>query len=220
MIGVTKIETWGWQHAIRGMRNPLQSWDKSDSDYYCNYHYDIGPKDLDLMQRLYKGGPEHRKYLRQIFVSMDIKAPLYWWKEFDTYKIGTVANSTSTMHTLCRKDLELSDFSVEHLSDYMIESFEIYIKILNAEIHDYMRSKDKKHWWNVIQSLPSSYNQTRTVTMNYENIYTILKQRSGHKLDEWNDFCNMLLTLPYVREIGGIDERQHTAEDCHCHRRS
>ena len=200
MIKITKIETWGWKHAIRGMRNPLNSWNKSDSTFNENETY-IGDADLDLMRFLYRAGTEHRKYLRQIFVTMDITAPLYWWKEADQYRIGVTTNSTSTMHTLFKEELSIDDFSVDHLADYNQESFEKYIEMLNEEIQEYHDTKDKMHWWQVIQMLPSSFNQKRTITMNYENVVTIIKQREGHKLDEWKAVCDKFKTLPYVKEI-------------------
>lgn len=203
MIIVKNIETWGWKHAVRGMRNPLNSWHKSDS-VLSDLGNHIGEKDLDLMKRLYKAGTEHRKYLRQVFVSMDITAPLYWWKEFDTYKIGTTANSTSTMHTLVKDDLSLMDFSTDQLSDYNFEELQNIIDTINAEINDYNETHDKTHWWQAVLLLPSCFNQKRTVTMNYENVFTMLKQREGHKLDEWNVFCEQLKALPYVKEIGGF----------------
>ena len=223
MIKVEKIDVWGFEHAIRGMRNPMNSWDKSDSDVafhavenfasgdpmeekYCEWNdkyglnIKIGKNDLDLMKRLYKAGTEHRKYLRQIFVSMDITAPLYWWKEFDTYKVGTVANSCSTMHKIAAKEFELDDFSHEHLS-VELNCLEVTIIGLNSARERYLNTKDKNHWWEMIQLLPSSYNQKRTVTMNYENIISMIKQRSGHKLDEWRDFVEILKQLPYIKEI-------------------
>lgn len=220
MIKVAHIETMGWSHAIRGMRNPLNSWNKSDSVYGEYYgldengreilmNYDaphVGHNDLDLMQRLFKGGTEHRKYLRMIFVSMDVTAPLYWWKEFDTYKVGTVANSCSTMHKIASKEFTLEDFSTEHLTRDSLVAFENVLHEMNRNRQSYNVLKDKDYWWQMIQLLPSSYNQKRTVTMNYENVYTILRQRQGHKLDEWNDFCSILLELPYVKEIGGIED--------------
>ena len=201
------------------MRNPLASWDKSDSEYetanICDFDFRIGENDMNLMRRLYKAGSEHRKYLRQIFVSMDITAPLYWWKEFDTYKVGTVANSCSTMHTIHKKEFTLNDFSCEHLSDESVEifddenhyldspldCFQDTINMLNECRKLYLQTKDKKYWWQMIQLLPTSYNQKRTVTMNYENVVTIIRQRTGHKLDEWNDFIKILKELPYVNEI-------------------
>ena len=211
MIKVENIDFWGFEHAIRGMRNPLNSWAKSDSLAFGTatiYADDeivaemIGPNDLTLMKTLYQAGPEHRKYLRQIFVSMDITAPLYWWKEFDTYKVGTVANSCSTMHTIHRKEFALEDFSCEHLingtSKIMLNGV---IDLMNQYRNQYLNTKNKEYWWQLIQLLPSSYNQKRTVTMNYENVATIIRQRSHHKLDEWNNFIDILKELPYVKEI-------------------
>ena len=231
MIKVENIKPWGFEHAIRGMRNPMSSWDKSDSKekywcttlgpneepHYCNNcgydicrpyegepEYVVGPNDLTLMRQLYKGGSEHRKYLRQIFVSMDITAPLYWWKEFDTYKVGTVANSCSTMHKIHAKEFELDDFSHEHLHDMFIYQLKDTIIILNNARDKYLDTKDKDYWWQMIQLLPSSYNQKRTVTMNYENVVYMIRQRTDHKLDEWREFVWILHGLPYVAEI--IDE--------------
>jgi len=224
MIKVDNIDVWGFEHAIRGMRNPLSSWDKSDSEVafhaFENFPLDdenankyrelndkygvnlkIGSNDLDLMRRLYKAGSEHRKYLRQIFVSMDITAPLYWWKEFDTYKVGTVANSCSTMHKISAKEFTLDDFSIEHLNDFNKAQMLNLVNVLNANREAYIRTKDKSDWWQLIQLLPSSYNQKRTITMNYENVVTMIKQRTGHKLDEWNNFVDILSELPYIKEI-------------------
>ena len=201
MIKVENIDVWGFEHAIRGMRNPLNSWDKSDSKFYCREEtIDIGKNDLDLMRRLFAAGTEHRKYLRQIFVSMDITAPLYWWKEFDTYKVGTVANSCSTMHKIADKEFTLDDFSHEQLEGALPVMDEV-IKCLNHNRELFIKTKNKYFWWQMIQLLPSSYNQKRTVTMNYENVVTIIKQRTGHKLDEWNDFVDVLKDLPYVIDI-------------------
>ena len=222
MIKVENIEVWGFEHAIRGMRNPMNSWSKSDSSKCycvgedcgfckCNYSscakYYIGKNDLDLMKRLFNAGTEHRKYLRQIFVSMDIVAPLYWWKEFDTYKIGTVANSCSTMHKIAAKEFVVEDFSYEHLTDGGIDVLSNICDELNLQRDFWLDTKEKCYWWGMIQLLPSSYNQRRTVTMNYENVFSIIKQRSGHKLDEWNEFVKILKTLPYVMEIGGMNEK-------------
>ena len=215
MIKVENIESWGFEHAIRGMRNPMNSWDKSDT-IYGEFHGlddngreiivpyntpEIGHNDLDLMRRLYKAGPEHRKYFRQIFVSTDITAPLYWWKEFDTYKVGTVANSCSTMHKIAAKEFELDDFSHEHLTNSSKLTLMDVIGDMNMYRQLFIESKDKNHWWQMIQLLPSSYNQRRTVTMNYENVMNIIRQRTGHKLDEWNQFVEILKELPYITEI-------------------
>lgn len=213
MIKVENIDVFNFEGAIRGMRNPMNSWDKSDSKKSSHAPNDwiIGKNDLNLMRTLYNAGSEHRKYLRQIFVSMDITAPLYWWKEFDTYKIGTTANSCSTMHKIHAKEFELDDFSHEHLSnnpenDCNIEILATVVQALNRARERYNTSKQKTDWWQMIQLLPSSYNQRRTVTMNYENVVTMIRQRTGHKLDEWNDFVSILKNLPYVQEIVKIVE--------------
>ena len=205
MIKVENIDVWGFEHAIRGMRNPMNSWDKSDSYFGGEQTWFVGKNDLDLMKRLYKAGPEHRKYLRQIFVSFDITAPLYWWKEFDTYKVGTVANSCSTMHKIAAKEFELDDFSCEHLIDFHskgeFSTMGVILNDLNWSREKYIETKNKDYWWQMIQLLPSSYNQRRTITMNYENAITIIKQRTGHKLTEWNEFVRILGLLPYIHEI-------------------
>lgn len=212
MIRLENIETWGFEHAIRGMRNPMNSWDKSDSDWEDGYgddevesshfhYFGIGDNDLRLMQSLYAGGTSHRKYLRQIFVSLDITAPLYWWKEFDTYKVGTVANSCSTMHRIQAKVFELNDFSHEHLTENMTGLLSEIVRVLNIERGMFNATKDKKHWWQMIQLLPSSYNQRRTVTMSYENVMNMLDTRMGHKLDEWREFCKTMRELPYIADI-------------------
>lgn len=201
MIRVEHLETWGFSHAIRGMRNPMNSWSKSDSRLDADEPIQIGENDLKLMQKLYRGGTEHRKYLRQIMVAMDITAPLYWWKEFDTYKIGTVANSCSTMHKIAAKPFVREDFSCEKLDAEALDCLDRIIETLNRNRERFLAEKDKRYWWNMIQLLPTSYQQKRTVTLNYETVYTILRQRRGHKLDEWNDFCAILSKLPYVAEI-------------------
>ena len=209
MIKVEHIDTWGFEHAIRGMRNPLNSWGRSDSSFgYEAYsgefvpNLKIGENDLDLMHRLYVGGQPHRKYLRQIFAVMDITAPLYWWKEFDTYKVGTTANSCSTMHKITAKEFTLDDFSHEHLLDPHGLLADI-VTDLNSWREDYLQSKNKDYWWQLIQLLPSSYNQRRTVSMTYENVMNILDYRGNHKLDEWREFCEILRGLPYIKEIRG-----------------
>ena len=196
MIKFEQIEVWGIKHAIRGMRNPLNSWERSDTvfdgDKMC-----LGENDVDLMTRLIRGGAPHRKFLRQIFVSVDITAPLYWWKEFDTYKVGTTANSCSTMHKIHAKEFELEDFSTEHLSPLSLSALRNLIDVMNLEREHYIACKDKDCWWQMIQLLPTSYNQKRTVTMTYENLLNMLEYRRGHKLDEWRMFCDWILALPY-----------------------
>ena len=220
MVKVENIQTFNFEGAVRGMRNPLNSWDKSDSKWEwipdeIRWHagepaskFVIGPNDLGLMRRLYKAGSEHRKYLRQIFVSLDITAPLYWWKEFDTYKVGTVSNSCSTMHKIAAKEFVEDDFSHEKLMNETGVPFVSprgtlgqIINTLNYCREQYLKTKDKDWWWQLIQLLPSSYNQKRTITMNYENVITIIKQRTNHKLDEWNTLIDQLKDLPYIKEI-------------------
>lgn len=263
MIKVTNTEVAGFEPAIRGMRNPMNSWDKSDTIFvtpdgqYHDLHGNFGPfcgheclfldgwvepvigkNDLQLMQKLYKAGSEHRKYLRQIVVWMDILAPLYWWKEFDTYKIGTTADSCSTMHKIHAKEFTFDDFSHEHLFkdnyeqydegendccldsdetgfgflDYETESdryvfpkeaLGLTIDMLNRCREVYLKTKNKEVWWQMIQLLPSSYNQMRTVSMNYEVVMRMIDQRKDHKLDEWREFTDILLSLPYVKLIRG-----------------
>lgn len=207
MIKFEKVEVWGWEHAIRGMRNPLNSWEKSDSGFVDSV-YKIGQRDLDLMTRLIRAGAPHRKFLRQVFVSVDITAPLYWWKEFDTYKVGTTANSCSTMHTLHKKKFELEDFSCDYLFNRVVTKDEVLeldtmlvlkeiIMSLNGLRLMYLNTKDTIYWKAMVQLLPSSYNQKRTVTMTYENLLNILEYRRGHKLTEWRRFCGWIDTLPH-----------------------
>lgn len=202
MIKFEHSEVWGWEHAIRGMRNPMNSWERSDTNF-LDYYFtgteeapSIGQNDYDLMARLIKGGQPHRKFLRQIFVSVDITAPLYWWKEFDTYKVGTTANSCSTMHKIQAKEFALDDFSHEHLVGKSIAAMQQVIEVMNLEREHFIATKDKDCWWQMIQLLPSSYNQKRTVTMTYENLLNMLEYRRGHKLDEWRQFCEWIFTLP------------------------
>lgn len=204
MIKVENIEVYGIEHAIRGMRNPLNSWDKSDSGY-SEGSYEVGEADMSLMRRLYQAGSDgnhaHRKYLRQICVWMDITAPRYWWAEFDTYKVGTTANSCSTMHKVHAKEFTLEDFSHEHLNSLSLIRLNDLIDTLNKARETYLKTNDKKDWWQMIQLLPSSYNQKRTLSFNYEVAFAMIKQRSGHKLDEWRKFVDILLDLPWVKEI-------------------
>ena len=222
MIQINKTEVFGWESAIRGMRNPLNSWDKSDS-CFCRYEPDcegncamyIGPNDLKLMKNLSKAGSDHGKFLRMINVMCDINAPLYWWKEFDTYKVGTVANSCSTMHKIHAKEFTFDDFSCEHLYSRLGESYEALdcmtdiIDCLNKYRNLYLETKDKIWWWQMIQLLPSSYNQKRTVQLNYQVLKNMYNARKSHKLDEWRNFCDWCETLPYFKEIclgGDSDE--------------
>ena len=199
MIKITNIKVFNVEGAIRGMRNPMNSWDKSDS---VDGH--IGDNDFALMKRLFDAGTEHRKYLRQIFVACDILAPLYWWKEFDTYKVGTTANSCSTMHKIHSKEFVLDDFSTEHLLASGKSTLEDVICELNYFRESYLEDKNKLCWWQLIQLLPSSYNQLRTVTMNYEVLANIIRQRKNHKLDEWIVFCEvMLVENPILRRLMG-----------------
>ena len=233
MIKLEHTEVVGWEAAIRGMRNPMNSWEKSDShscgtcgdcdnciDYEnCPYGYDylktiVGPNDLDLMKRLCNSGTDHRKFMRMIVVYVDITAPLYFWKEFDTYKVGTVANSCSTMHKIAEKEFTLDDFSHEHLF-HNVNDTETWLDIdffnvldntifyLNKARELYLKTHDKKYWWQMIQLLPSSYNQKRTVMLNYEVLANIYPMRKNHKLDEWRDFCKWIETLPYSELITG-----------------
>lgn len=236
MLKIENTEVMGWEAAIRGMRNPMNSWEKSDSRFsllddcgdctHCNLRFDecneqqIGPNDLDLMTRLRNSGTDHRKFMRMITVYLDVTAPLYWWKEFDTYKVGTVANSCSTMHKIHEKEFTLDDFSCEHLyaedeidgmyySTTAEEEFtstdvlKVVIESLNNYRKMYLATKDKKEWWQMIQLLPSSYNQKRTVMLNYEVLANIYKSRRNHKLDEWHTFCDWIESLPYSELITG-----------------
>lgn len=239
MIKIENAEVMGWEAALRGMRNPLNSWEKSDSKW-CSIgtpgtnsadlreKYYIGNNDLDLMTRLRKAGTDHRKFMRMITVYMDITAPLYWWKEFDTYKVGTVANSCSTMHKIADKEFTLDDFSHEHLYDAdherqwitsaivdedpdsmhkvfltPLEMLRCTIEMLNRYREDYLETGDKDDWWQLIQLLPTTYNQKRTVMLNYEVLANIYKSRKNHKLDEWVELCELMKTLPYSELITG-----------------
>lgn len=197
-----------WKAVIRGMRNPLNSWSRSDSfrDKYAGNaeEYVLGTNDLNLMRKLFAAGTEHRKYLRMLPLYIEVTAPLYWWKEFDTYKVGTVANSCSTMHKIASQEFSMNDFSVENMNEWNRIVFKRVIDAMNCYREKYNRTKDKDDWWQLIQLLPSSYNQRRTVMMNYEVACTMLRQRTGHKLNEWNDFCDVILEdVPYLKEIIG-----------------
>lgn len=203
MLKIEKTDTYGWQAAFRGMRNPLNSWHKSDSYYTADGEFIIGKDDIALARKLAKAGSDHRKYLRQIGVSVDITAPLYWWKEFDTYKVGTVANSCSTMHTIHTKEFKLADFSWEHLTEPNLTVLEYIIEVLNANREKYNVTKSKEDWLQLIQLLPSSYDQKRTVTLNYEVLVNIYNARKNHKLDEWHTLCAWIEKLPLSELIIG-----------------
>ena len=240
MLKIENFDVMGWEHAIRGMRNPMNSWEKSDSECLFhalpNYSYDdpkaeeytryldefnlnlkLGPNDYTLMKKLRNAGTDHRKFMRMITVYLDITAPLYWWKEFDTYKIGTVANSCSTMHKIAEKEFTIEDFSCEHLKDSWGVAHDCFspldilydvISMLNICREDYLKSKSKDDWWQMIQLLPSSYNQKRTVMLNYEVLANIYKSRKDHKLDEWHTFCHWIEELPYSELITGYEEEE------------
>lgn len=210
MIKVTHIDVFNLINAIRGMRNPLNSWEKSDSrwaSYAGADFYVIGDNDLALAMKLANAGSDDRKFLRQIFVSMDIEAPLLWWKEFDTYKVATVANSCSTMHRIHSRDLELSDFTWENLDEPGLQLLEATIDYLNHNRKMYNDTKDKKYWRHMIDALPTSYNQLRTVTLNYEVLRNMYHARKHHKLQEWRSLCEVIETLPYSQLITGEDKR-------------
>jgi len=201
MLKTERVTVMNLENAVRGARNPMNSWARSDSFYNEKGEYVLGENDLSLAVRLCKAGTDHRKFIRQIMVSMDITAPLYWWKEFDTYKVGTVANSTSTMHKLHAKPFELSDFSVDHLTPPSLAEFERYMAYMEGVRKRFVEGKDKADWYDLIQMLPSSYNQMRTVTLNYEVLVNIYFARKGHKLDEWHTLCDTILSLPYAKEL-------------------
>ncbi|BBK61865.1 hypothetical protein A9CBEGH2_08050 [Amedibacterium intestinale] len=219
MIKIENVDVFGWETAIRGMRNPMNSWDKSDSGMCCCVycedcsHHDkdcecigvddfvIGISDLKLMKNLSNAGNDHGKFLRMINVSLDIVAPLYWWKEFDTYKVGTVANSCSTMHKIQAKEFTIDDFSHEHLNDGSIDMLNDVIGMLNYNRELFLEEKKKDYWWQMIQLLPSSYNQRRTIQLNYAVLKNMYHSRKAHKLDEWLMFCKWIESLPYAKEL-------------------
>ena len=201
MLKLERTSVMNFENAIRGARNPMNSWAKSDSAYDDKGNYILGENDLALARKLCRAGSDHRKFVRQIFVSADITAPLYWWKEFDTYKVATVANSTSTMHKIHAKPFELADFSVDKLSDGALAAFRTYMDYMEATRRRFVETKDKRDWYDLIQLLPSSYNQLRTVTMNYETLINIYYARRAHKLDEWHVFCDWIRTLPYAGDL-------------------
>ena len=207
MIVIERTSVMNFENAIRGARNPMNSWARMDSTYDEKGNFVLGENDLDLAKRLAHAGSDHRKFLRQIFVSVDITAPLYWWKEFDTYKVGTVANSTSTMHKIHAKAFERADFSHDRLDAGGLAALDAMIAYLEAERDKFVADKaDKQAWHHMIQLLPSSYNQMRTVTPNYENLINIYYARRSHKLAEWHTLCDWILSLPYAQDLIAIKE--------------
>lgn len=201
MIKLERTGVMNLENAVRGARNPMNSWGRMDSYYDQNGNYVLGPNDLDLAKRLRRAGSDHRKFMRQIFVSVDITAPLYWWKEYDTYKVSTVANSTSTMHKIHSKEFGLEDFSTDHMTPDTLDFMKMIVGRLEGIRKKYMETKSKEDWYDLIQLLPSSYNQMRTCSLNYETLINIYYARSNHKLVEWHDFCNWIQGLPYAAEL-------------------
>lgn len=202
MIQIERTSVMNMENAIRGARNPMNSWARMDSGYDENGNFVLGANDLDLAKRLARAGSDHRKFLRQIFVSVDITAPLYWWKEFDTYKVGTVANSCSTMHRVHSKTFTRDDFSHDRLDEGGLAALDTLVAYLEAERQKFVADKtDRQSWHNIIQLLPSSYNQMRTVSLNYENLINIYYARRNHKLAEWHTLCDWILTLPYAADL-------------------
>lgn len=201
MITLERTSVMNLENAIRGARNPMNSWERMDSYYDENGQYILGENDLGLAMRLRKAGADHRKYMRQIFVSVDIIAPLYWWKEYDTYKVSTVANSTSTMHKIHTKTFEIDDFSYDHLSESGLCILKRLVEELEQIRLRFVKDKRKEDWYDLIQLLPSSYNQMRTCTLNYETLINIYFARKNHKLVEWHTFCDWIRTLPYANEL-------------------
>lgn len=201
MINIDKTSVMNLENAIRGARNPMNSWEKMDSCFDEEGNFVLGENDLNLAQRLCKSGSDHRKFIRQIFVSVDITAPLYWWKEYDTYKVGTVANSTSTMHKIHSKPFCMEDFSCDKMNIETQNYFGNLIEYLETLRVKFIETKDKTYWYSIIQLLPSSYNQMRTCTFNYENLISMYNSRKSHKLDEWHVFCDWIEQLPYSHEL-------------------
>ena len=201
MIKIERTSVMNFENAIRGARNPMNSWNRMDSYYDEDNNFVMGPNDLSLAQRLAKAGTDHRKYMRQIFVSVDFTAPLYWWKEYDTYKVATVANSTSTMHKIASKPFELDDFSHDHMNEKALKALQAVIQTLEELRLEYLETKDKTIWYSMIQLLPSNYHQMRTCTFNYETLMNIYYARRFHKLDEWHDVCHWIESLPYAKEL-------------------
>ena len=201
MLKCERTSVMNIENAMRGARNPMNSWDKSDSYYDEDGNYQLGPNDMNLARRLRLAGSDHRKFIRQIFVSVDITAPLYWWKEYDTYKVATVANSTSTMHKIHSKEFSIEDFSHDHLTEEGLESLKRTVEDLERIRLRFLEEKNKEDWYSIIQLLPSSYQQMRTCTMNYESLINMYFSRKSHKLEEWHIFCDWIKTLPYAKEL-------------------
>ena len=213
MILLERISVMNFENAIRGARNPMNSWGRMDSTYDAEGNFILGENDRDLCRRLTRAGSDHRKFLRQIFVSVDITAPLYWWKEFDTYKVATVANSCSTMHKIHAKPFSREDFSCDRMTEDALSVLDTLISYMESERLAFVETKERSHWHNIIQLLPSSFNQMRTVTMNYETMTNIYYARKSHKLAEWHTFCDMIRALPYAEEL--ILSRDEEEESAH-----
>lgn len=201
MLTLKNTSVMNFENAIRGARNPLNSWGRMDSHTEPDGSFVFGPNDLDLAMRLAKAGSDHRKYLRMVFVSVDVTAPLYWWKEYDTYKVATVANSTSTMHKIHSKPFSMNDFSCDHMTDGTKKFMETVVAELENIRLRFKETKSKDDWYDMIQLLPSSYNQMRTCTFNYETLINIYRARKNHKLAEWHTFCDWIETLPYAEQL-------------------
>ena len=201
MLTLKNTSVMNFENAIRGARNPMNSWGRMDSHTEPDGSFVFGPNDLDLAMRLAKAGSDHRKYLRMVFVSVDVTAPLYWWKEYDTYKVATVANSTSTMHKIHSKPFSMDDFSCDHMTDGTKKFMETVVAELENIRLRFKETKSKDDWYDMIQLLPSSYNQMRTCTFNYETLINIYRARKNHKLAEWHTFCDWIETLPYAEQI-------------------
>lgn len=210
MITLERTSVMNLENAMRGARNPMNSWNRMDSYYDENGQYILGEQDLSLARRLCQAGSDHRKFIRQIFVSVDITAPLYWWKEYDTYKVGTVANSTSTMHKIHANPFQLSDFSCDHMDEETLAEMEQLVGFLEKLRQKYLESRDKQYWYDMIQLLPSSYHQMRTCTLNYENLRNIYWARRQHKLEEWRTVCRWIESLPYAAEMITLSEEAHS----------
>ncbi len=208
MIKISKTSVMNMENAMRGARNPLNSWNRMDSRYDEDGNFILGENDRNLARRLVRAGSDHRKFIRQIFVSVDFDAPLYWWKEYDTYKIATVANSTSTMHKIAAKPFELDDFSHDHMNETALESLKATIAVLEQLRQEYLQSKDKQMWYSMIQLLPTSYHQLRTCSFNYETLVNIYHARKNHKLEEWHTVCDWIRTLPYAADLITMEDEE------------